>query len=173
MPAKKQQFFHVLAKDQAIAFYAAVAVSLSLIDLGIPTPIPGIKPGIANIAILICMVRLGFKAALSVTFLRVLTTGLLVGTLFAPTFWLSLSGGIVSVFALKLCSLFPQKYLSVVSYSIVAAFAHMGTQIAMVSLWLIPFEAIYKMIPVFALFALLTGTINGLAALFILNRDEK
>ena len=163
-------FFTIKPHDRIIAYYAAMAIGLSLIDLSIPTPIPGIKPGLANIAILVCLMRFGIKSAVTVTFLRVLVTGLLLGTLFGPTFWLSLSGGLFSAFTLALCTYLPSRYFSVVSYSIVAAFAHISAQIVVVGLCLLPLSTLYKIIPVFALFALITGTINGLAALLIVKK---
>ena len=166
-----QEQFKVTDQDKTIAYFAAMAVGLSLIDLSIPTPIAGIKPGLANIVVLICLVRFGFKTAFTVAILRVLLTGLLVGTLFSPTFWLALTGSISSLLALKVCSLIPQKYLSVVSYSIIAAFFHIAAQIALISHWLIPMTAIYKLLPVFALFALITGSINGIATLIILGQS--
>ena len=38
--------------DHQIANLAAIAVAISLVEFFLPSPIPGVKPGIANIIIL-------------------------------------------------------------------------------------------------------------------------
>ena len=50
-------------EDHRIARLAAAAIGLSLIDAAIPMPLPGIKPGLANIVTLIVLARYGWAAA--------------------------------------------------------------------------------------------------------------
>ena len=50
------------AEDHRIARLAAAAIGLSLIDAAIPTPLPGVKPGLANIVTLIVLARCGWRA---------------------------------------------------------------------------------------------------------------
>ena len=47
------------ADDLRVAQLAALAVVLSLVDAGIPTPLPGLKPGLANIITLLALTRFG------------------------------------------------------------------------------------------------------------------
>ena len=49
----------VTPEDHRIARLAAAAIGLSLIDAAIPMPLPGIKPGLANIITLIVLARSG------------------------------------------------------------------------------------------------------------------
>ena len=86
--------------DHAIARWAALAVALSLVDASLPTPLPGLKPGLANIVTLVVLMRFGMGAAVSVSLLRLVATGLVLGSLFTPGFFLSLAGGISSLAAL-------------------------------------------------------------------------
>jgi uncharacterized membrane protein len=58
-------------EDHRIAQLAAAAVGLSLVDAAIPLPLPGIKPGLANIVTLIVLARYGWAAAAWVSGLRV------------------------------------------------------------------------------------------------------
>jgi hypothetical protein len=49
-------------EDHRIAQLAAAAIGLSLIDAAIPLPLPGIKPGLANIVTLIVLARYGWAS---------------------------------------------------------------------------------------------------------------
>ena len=42
---------NISARDHQIAKLSAIAIALSLIEFFFPSPIPGVKPGIANIII--------------------------------------------------------------------------------------------------------------------------
>jgi hypothetical protein len=61
----------VTAEDHRIARLAAAAIALSLVDAAIPLPLPGIKPGLANIVVLVVLWRYGWGTAAWVSLLRV------------------------------------------------------------------------------------------------------
>lgn len=150
------------ATDRRIARLAALAIVLSLVDAGIPTPLPGIKPGLANIVTLIALERLGWRAAASISLIRILAASLLLGSLMTPGFFLSLAGGLASLAGLAPASRLPRRWFGPVSLSLIAAFCHIGGQLLLAGLWLIPSRGILYFVPVFALAALITGVVNGL-----------
>ena len=80
------------AEDHHIAKMAAVALGLTVLESAIPSPLPGVKPGLANIVTLVVLERYGWRVAAWVSLLRVLAGSLLFGNFFAPGFFLSLSG---------------------------------------------------------------------------------
>ena len=47
----------VTAEDRRVAWLASAAVGLSLVDAAIPSPLPGVKPGLANIVTLVVLAR--------------------------------------------------------------------------------------------------------------------
>jgi heptaprenyl diphosphate synthase len=49
----------VAADDHRIARYAAAAIALSVAEAALPSPLPGIKPGLANIIVLVVLARHG------------------------------------------------------------------------------------------------------------------
>ncbi|MEW6120711.1 MAG: Gx transporter family protein [Pseudomonadota bacterium] len=152
----------VTAEDRRIARLAALALGLTLAEAAIPSPLPGIKPGLANIVILIVLLQYGWRAAAWVSGLRVLAGGLLLGTLFAPGFWLSAAGACASLGVLAVARYLPGRHFGPVSLSVLAAFAHIGGQLALAAAWLLPGIAIFKLLPVFAAAALVFGTVNGI-----------
>ncbi len=160
-------------EDHHIAKMAAVALGLTVLENAIPTPLPGVKPGLANIITLIVLARYGWRAAAWVSLLRVVAGSLLFGSFLAPGFFLSLSGAVCSLAVLALSMHLPQRFFGAVTHSILAAFAHIAGQMLVVYLWLIPHAGIAYLIPIFATAALVFGTANGLiAASFMDNGDN-
>ena len=133
-----------------------------MVEAIIPSPLPGVKPGIANIVTLYVLHQYGFGAAAWVSILRVFASSLMLGQFLSPTFILSLSGALVSLSVLWLATHLSKRYFSVISLSILAAFGHIAGQLLIVRLWLIPHVGISYLIPIFALAALFFGFINGL-----------
>jgi heptaprenyl diphosphate synthase len=152
------------AEDHQVARMAAVALGLTILEGAIPSPLPGVKPGLANIVTLIVLARYGWRAAAWVSLLRVFAGSLLFGNFLTPGFFLSLSGSLLSLLVLALAQHLPIRWFGPVSHSIYAAFAHITGQMAVVYLWLIPHAGIAYLIPVFATAALVFGTVNGLVA---------
>ncbi len=148
-------------EDHRIAKLTAIAIALHMVEAVIPSPLPGVKPGIANIVTLYVLYQYGFATAAWVSILRVFASSLLLGQFLSPTFILSLSGAIFSLIALWLTMHLPKKWFSPISLSIFAAFAHIAGQLIIVRLWLIPNAGVAYLIPVFAAAALFFGLING------------
>ena len=161
---------HVTPDDHRIAKLAAVAIGLTLAEATLPSPIPGVKPGLANIVTLAVLARFGLRVAIWVGLLRVVAGSLLIGTFLSPTFFLSFVGAITSLAALAAAHTLPTRYFGPISQSVFAAFAHLGGQLALVYFWLIPHAGVAYLLPLFAGAALLFGTVNGIAATFLLTR---
>jgi heptaprenyl diphosphate synthase len=152
------------ADDLRIARLAAAAVGLSLMDAAIPMPLPGVKPGLANIVVLLVLARYGWRSAAWVSGLRVVASSLLLGQLFAPGFFLSLAGAVCSLAALAGVRFLPRRGFGFVSWSLVASFAHIAGQVLLARFWLVPHDGVFRLVPLFALAALVFGVINGLVA---------
>jgi heptaprenyl diphosphate synthase len=151
-------------EDHHIARMAALAVGLSVLEAAIPSPLPGVKPGLANIIILIVLSRYGWRMAAWVSLLRVMAGGLLMGTFLSPGFFLSLSGALLSLTILAISQYLPQRWFGAVTHSILAAYAHISGQLLLVYFWLIPNAGLAYLLPIFAAAALIFGTVNGLIA---------
>jgi heptaprenyl diphosphate synthase len=147
--------------DHQIAQLTAIAIGLSLIESVLPSPMPGVKPGIANIITLYAIYRFNFKTAMWVSILRVFATSLILGQFLSPTFMLSLTGSMLSLLTLYFVIKLPSKFFSPVGFSVLSSFAHIAGQLMLVRLWLIPHASIYYLIPIYSAAALLFGCING------------
>ncbi|MBZ0144396.1 MAG: Gx transporter family protein [Rhodocyclaceae bacterium] len=158
--------------DRRIARYAAAAIALSVVEAAIPTPLPGVKPGLANIITLVVLARYGWRDAVWVSLLRVVAGSLLIGQFLAPGFFLSLAGALASLAALGFALHLPERWFGPVSQSLIAAFTHIAGQLVVARLWLVPHDGLFYLVPFFALAALLFGLANGLAAAKLLEDGD-
>ncbi|TAJ22945.1 MAG: Gx transporter family protein [Rugosibacter sp.] len=162
----------VTEDDRRIARYTAAAIALTVAEAALPSPLPGIKPGLANIIVLVVLLRYGWRDAAWVSLLRVVAGSLVIGQLFAPGFFLALAGAVSSLAALFLAAQLPRRWFGAVTISLLAAFAHIGGQLVLARLWLVPHDGVFYLAPLFATAALIFGTINGLIAAHLIMQVE-
>ncbi len=159
-------------EDHQIARMAALALGLSVLEAAVPSPLPGVKPGLANIVTLVVLARYGWRAAAWVSLLRVVAGGLLLGNFLAPGFFLSLAGALCSLMVLAVSRHLPARWFGPVTHSVLAAFAHIAGQLLVVYVWLIPHAGIAYLFPVFAGAALVFGAVNGVVAGYYLEGKQ-
>jgi heptaprenyl diphosphate synthase len=77
---------------------------------------------------------------------------------------LSLTGALASLAVLAGAARLPRSLFGPVTASILAAAAHIGGQLLLARLWLVPHDGVFYLVPVFAASALVFGIVNGLIA---------
>lgn len=159
------------ADDHRVARHAAAAIVLTVAEAAIPLPLPGVKPGLANIVTLVVLARWGWREAVWVVLLRVFVGSLVLGQFLAPGFFLSLAGSLASLAVLGAAMHLPKRWFGPVSHSVLAAFAHIGGQLLIARLWLVPHDGVFYLVPVFALAATVFGLVNGLVAARLLEAE--
>lgn len=159
-------------EDRRIAVLAAAGVGLTLAEAAIPLPLPGVKPGLANIVTLLVLYRYGWKTAVWVSMLRIVAGALMLGTFLTPTFVLSLAGGLASLIALALVVRLPRSWFGPVGLSVLAAFAHIAAQLLVVDVWLMPEVSLLGLLPIFLGAAWVFGLFNGLVTVRLMARQQ-
>jgi len=152
------------AEDHRIAWLAALAIAIHIVESVLPSPLPGVKPGLANIVTVIVLMRYGIGSAIWVAMLRVLVGSLLLGTFLTPTFLLSLSGAICSLVALTVTRTLFGNLFSAVGFSLFAAVAHIGGQFQVAYTIFIPHPGLFNLLPILMSAAVILGIINGIIA---------
>ncbi len=153
--------------DRQVALYAALAISVHLLESGIPSPIPGIKPGLANVITLIVLFRHGLGAAIWVTGLRVIGASLLLGTLLSPTFVLSVAGALGALATLAVLHMTLRPVLGPVGFAVPAAMAHIACQLLVAWAIYVPHPGLWAAAPVLLAFAIIAGTATGIITVAI------
>ncbi|MDP1708509.1 MAG: Gx transporter family protein [Gammaproteobacteria bacterium] len=166
--------FTTTREDHLIAWLTALAICIHIAESALPSPLPGIKPGLANVVTIAVLLRYGWRMAAWITLLRVLVGSLLLGTFLSPTFILSLSGAVCGILALgvahALSTRLPGTGLGALGYSMLAALAHMAGQFFVAYALFIPHPALLHLLPVLMTAALLFGLVSGRVAQALLDR---
>ena len=143
-------------KIAILSMTVAVAMVLSFIESQIPplVAIPGVKIGLANIAIVFALYKFGVKEAVIVSLIRLFLISLLFGNLASMLY--GLGGAILSLTAMILLKKLTP--LSAVGVSVAGGVCHNIGQIIVASL-IMETNIILYYLP----FLLLSGTVAGIA----------
>lgn len=154
--------------DHRIAWLTALAITIHIAESALPSPLPGVKPGLANVVTVIALIQYGRATAAWVALLRVVIGSILIGTFLSPTFVLSLAGALASIAVISLADVMPGRLFGPLGYSVLAALAHMAAQF-WTAYWLfIPHDALLHLFPVLMTAAVVFGTVSGIVALYAL-----
>ena len=164
---------NITDRDHQIAKLSAIAIALSLVEFFFPSPIPGVKPGIANIIILYTIFKFDLRMAIWVSIIRVFVTSIILGSFLSPTFFLSLSGALFSLLLLIIFRNLSPKYFSLISFSLIASLAHIIGQFFIVRLWIIPHNGIFYLLPIFIVSAFIFGLVTALITNKLLQLNSK
>ncbi len=147
-----------------LALFTALAVALHTLEFLLPSPAPWFRLGFANILTLTALFVYGRRAAWTLSLARIGIGSLLLGNLFAPGFWLSLSGGVLATALMTAAHRLCGARIGPVGVSVLGAAGHATGQMLVAYLVLVRHPGLWQMYPFFLLFALGTGIANGVAA---------
>ncbi len=157
-----------------IALYGiliALAFILSWLETLLPNPlegmVPGIKLGLANLVVIITLLRFGFLPATAISLVRVLLTAFTFGNM--SMFFYSLAGAILSLLIMQLSK--SLRCFSPTGISISGGLAHNLGQI-LVAVIVLGNSLIYYL-PYLILGGCISGFLIGLLASLILRRLPK
>jgi heptaprenyl diphosphate synthase len=157
-----------------IALLSAYAVALHGFESLLPTPIPWLRLGLANIITLITLLLYGIRAAMIVTLIRVILASLFIGTFLGPAFILSLGGGVTSTLTMGFVLYVAPRLFSTIGLSLVGALFHNIAQLVLAYfLFIRRIEAILLISPFIILIGALTGTVNGVISGLLIKNLKK
>lgn len=139
------------------ALLTAAALALSYLERFIPlqliVPLPGVKPGLANLVTMFALYALGFKQGLAILVLRCVLGSIFGGSISGLA--MSLTGGLFAYGTMALAKNTP--HLSVYGVSILGAAAHNIGQVLAAGILM---GSVYTLF--YLPFLLLTGLVMGL-----------
>ena len=148
----------------------ALAFIFSYIEFLLPfhIGIPGVKLGLANLAIIVCLYTLGEKEAFLLSVIRIV----LVGFTFANTAMMmySLAGGILSFLVMWLAK--KSSKLSMTGVSVLGGVFHNIGQI-LLAMWILETESLLYYLPVLIVSGVVSGVIIGILGALITKRLKK
>ena len=154
-------------KVTVMALTVALAMILSFVESQIPAfvAIPGVKMGLAKIAVVFALYKLGWKEAVLISLIRVFLVSLLFGT--GASLFYSVAGAVLSL--VGMIALKATKLFSSVAVSVAGGVLHNVGQIAMACL-LLETDVLRYYLPFLALSGILAGVVIGVVAAILVKR---
>ena len=117
-----------------LALMVGCGIMLQIIESFVPVVIfaPGFKIGFANIVSLLTLMLWDIPSMWCVALLRIVLASLMMGTIFSVSFWLSLSGGFLSLIMMTIFK--KAKVFSIYGISVIGACFHSVGQVIMITL---------------------------------------
>ena len=160
--------------DYLIAGFTALAITIHIAESALPSPLPGIKPGLANVVTLLVLCRYGWRMAAWVSLLRVLVGSVLIGTFLSPAFFLSAAGALMSISVLGMLfavsRAMPGWAVGPLGYGVAAALAHMTGQFWLAYFIFVPHSGLMTLYPLLMSLAAVLGIVSGLLTRTVLAR---
>jgi len=155
-----------------LSIFIAASIVVFVVESMFPTPIPGIRLGLANIFILLALLFYGIKEAFLIGMLKSILGSLILGRLFTPSFLFSLSGTAVSIMVMWLI-LKSKMPFSLMGISIIGAEAHTMTQLILATSIFLPGISFLYISPIFIISSLITGSVVGIITYLIYSKTER
>ena len=154
-------------KVTVMALAIALAMILSYLESMIPAfvAIPGIKMGLANIAVVFALYKLGWKEAAGVSLLRVVLVSLLFGHL--ASFFYSMAGAVLSLAGMILLK--KTARFTEIAVSVAGGVLHNVGQIGMACL-LLETDVVRYYLPFLVLSGTLAGVVIGVVSGILVRR---
>lgn len=154
-------------KISLCAVLTALAMIFSYVEALIPFNfgIPGIKPGLSNLVVLVALYGIGASYAFTVNMTRILLSGFLFGGVSAMIY--SLAGGIFSFISMYLVK--KTKLFSPLGVSMTGGVMHNAGQLTVAAL-IIENAKIYYYLPALMISGTVTGVLLGIGSIMILRR---
>lgn len=151
-------------KPAFLGLFAAVAIIFGYVETLIPIFIPGIKPGLANLAVLLILDKYSWREAAFVSTVRILVIGFLFGNLFSILY--SLAGATLSLLVMTLLTRFTD--FSLMGISMAGGISHNLGQLLVAMAIVSNFHLIY-----YGPALLISGIITGLLIGFLTGEVRK
>ncbi|WP_167632078.1 Gx transporter family protein [Mariprofundus ferrooxydans] len=146
-----------------------LAIGLHMFEASLPSLGPWFKLGLANLVTLLALIWMGPKAAVLLAISRVVIGAFFIGTLFTPTFIMSMAGALTAAVAM----IAAWRWLpgvSLIGISLLAALGHMLAQFITVESLFIQQTALFYALPPLLLLSSISGWLNGALAMYIAAR---
>jgi len=157
-----------LKKMVILSNLLAMSIILSIIEGFYPIiPVPSAKIGFANIVALIVLYMYGFKEGFLLMILKVVLVAVLSGKSFSVTFFMGLSGGILSVIIMQV---FKKMKFHIITVSMIGSVFHAVGQL-LAAMYFLNTETIYLYLPIMLLTSIPAGILVGIISQQLLKTE--
>ena len=155
-----------------LGLLTGAALILFVVEGLVPRPLPWMKLGLANTAVLLALLVFGFGAALAVNGVKLLVGSFLAGTVLGPAFFIGGGAGLASLLVMAGVRRVHPTIFSPIGLSVLGAVVHQAVQLLLAHFY-IRQAGLFALLPVFLLGGLVSGALIGLLVHWILARLQK
>ena len=148
---------------------ASLALVLYVLESVAPRPLPWMKLGLGNVAVLLALVVFGAASAAAVCLVKLGIGGLVSGGFAGPAFAIGAGAGMGSLAAMAIAHRMTPGLFSPVGLSILGAVAHQLCQICL-AFFYVRHAGLFSLLPIFLATGLLSGTLTGMLAYWALEK---
>ncbi len=152
-------------KTALLGLFSALAIIFGYVELLIPTGIPGVKLGLANLAVLFLLMRYSWREAALVSAIRIAVIGFLFTNAFSILY--SLAGATLSLFVMTLMKRSPR--FSVFGISMAGGISHNVGQL-LAAIVVVESASLVYYAPILLLSGVLAGFLIGWLTTEVLKR---
>ncbi len=155
-----------------LSLLTATGLLLFGLESFLPQPLPGGKIGLSHIATLLALYLFDVEAAFWVVLLRIFIVALLFGGFFNPVFYFALTGGVLATAVMGVVKT-NRWGISIVGNSIMGAFTHNTSQLALAYFLFVRKSEIFWLFPYLTLISIVSGTLIGVLSKLLINYIQK
>ncbi len=164
---------NISAKKHILFVLVAIASLLYLVEGLIPRPLPWLKLGFANIITVVVIYYFNFGFLIKFILFRIVAGALITASFFTPSFFLSLTGGLLSGIAMYILKRSFKENISPVGLSVAGAAVHLMSQTVVVYMFIINDKTVFFALPYILITSLFTGTVTGYITCNVIENLER
>lgn len=153
-----------------LGLLGSAALILFMLEGMVPKPLPWMRLGLGNAAVLLGLLTQGTAAGLAISAVKAIGGGFLSGGFANPAFVIGGGAGLASVGAMGLCRRLTGDLFSPVGLSVIGSLVHQTVQLGLAYLLYVRQESLWGLLPFFLLVGLLSGGLTGLLVAWVLAR---
>ena len=152
-----------------LGLLASLALILYVLESVAPRPLPWMKLGLGNVAVLMALLVFGAASAGAVFLVKLGIGGLVSGGFASPAFAIGAGAGMGSLAAMAIAQRLTPGLFSPVGLSILGAVVHQLCQPSL-AFFYVRHAGLFSLLPIFLVTGLLSGTLTGMLAYWALEK---
>lgn len=149
-----------------LGLLASASLILFVLESLAPRPLPWMKLGLGNVAVVVALLLYGPAGAFAVSLVKLLGGGMVTGGIGSPGFVIAAVAGLGSLVAMSLVHRATPTLFSPVGLSVLGAVVHQACQLVAAHAY-VRHAGLFDLLPLFLAIGLATGALTGLIAYWV------
>lgn len=153
-----------------ISVVSALGLALYTFENCLPIPVPWLRLGISNVAVVLGLSLFGVGGACLVFLIKVFIGSLIAGRFLSPFFFFALFGGGMALVVMAASKRFLSPPLTIVGVSMLGGVTHNLVQLVAAYFLFFPVNSFFVLTPLFVLLGLASGSTVGVVSALVVKK---